>query len=121
MPSRIPGIGRPRVEPGFLPTVVDLVIPVPDPASVAALHWLHTAGLPAGPSTGTTFWAACHLAARMREKGLRGSIALVMGDGADPYRATYLDPAWLTAQDLDPGPHRATLDRFAATGIWAGA
>ncbi|MGW4377831.1 pyridoxal-phosphate dependent enzyme [Streptomyces albidoflavus] len=121
MPSRIPGIGRPRVEPGFLPTAVDLVVPVPDPASVAALHWLHTAGFPAGPSTGTTFWAACHLAARMREQGARGSIALVMGDGAAPYRATHLDPAWLTARGLDPGPHRTTLDHFAATGNWPGA
>lgn len=36
MPSRIEGIGRPRMEPGFRPDLVDLVIPVPDAASVAA-------------------------------------------------------------------------------------
>ncbi|MEY6569649.1 PLP-dependent cysteine synthase family protein, partial [Streptomyces sp. PGLac3x] len=121
MPSRIPGIGRPRVEPGFPPTAVDRVVPVPAPASVAAHHGRPAAGVPAGPSPGTAFWAACHLAVRMREQGARGSIALVMGAGADPYRATYLDPAWLTARDLEPGPHRATLDRFTTTGEWAGA
>ncbi|MFC7590137.1 pyridoxal-phosphate dependent enzyme [Nonomuraea antimicrobica] len=32
MPSRIEGIGRPRVEPGFRPELVDMVVPVPDAA-----------------------------------------------------------------------------------------
>ncbi|WP_081247437.1 pyridoxal-phosphate dependent enzyme [Mycobacterium avium] len=34
--SRIEGIGRPRVEPSFLPGVVDRMVAVPDAASVAA-------------------------------------------------------------------------------------
>ena len=34
--SRIEGIGRPRVEPSFLPGVVDRMISVPDAASIAA-------------------------------------------------------------------------------------
>ena len=34
--SRIEGIGRPRVEPSFLPDVVDRMVMVPDAASVAA-------------------------------------------------------------------------------------
>ncbi|MCW2685821.1 MAG: cysteine synthase, partial [Mycobacterium sp.] len=34
--SRIEGIGRPRVEPSFLPHVVDRMVTVPDAASVAA-------------------------------------------------------------------------------------
>ena len=38
--SRIEGIGRPRVEPSFLPRVVDRMIGVPDAASVAAMHFL---------------------------------------------------------------------------------
>ncbi|MGV0803372.1 PLP-dependent cysteine synthase family protein, partial [Mycolicibacterium elephantis] len=36
MSSRIEGIGRPRVEPSFLPDVVDRMVMVPDAASVAA-------------------------------------------------------------------------------------
>ncbi len=34
-PSRIEGIGRPRVEPSFVPGVVDRMIAVPDAASIA--------------------------------------------------------------------------------------
>jgi cysteine synthase len=33
--SRIEGIGRPRVEPSFLPAVVDRMVSVPDAASIA--------------------------------------------------------------------------------------
>ncbi|WP_223291120.1 pyridoxal-phosphate dependent enzyme [Streptomyces avicenniae] len=119
MPSRVPGIGRPRVEPGFAPELIDLVIPVPDAAGAAALRWLHgTAGVPAGPATGTVLWAACHLAARLREAGTGGSVVAVMGDGAEPYRATHLDPAWADAHGLAPGRYAADLERFAATGAW---
>ena len=38
--SRIEGIGRPRVEPSFVPTVVDRMLLVPDAASVAAMRFL---------------------------------------------------------------------------------
>ncbi|MFE1978062.1 PLP-dependent cysteine synthase family protein [Streptomyces hygroscopicus] len=119
MPSRIPGIGRPRTEPGFLPGVIDLVIPVPDAASIAALRRLNgTAGFAAGPATGTALWGALHLVARMREAGTRGSVVLVMGDGADPYRTTHLDPEWVRSRGLDPAPYEADLERFARTGEW---
>ncbi len=57
MPTRIGGIGRPRMEPAFAPTVADLVIPVPDAASVAAMRYLRTVtGLMAGPSSGSCLW-----------------------------------------------------------------
>jgi cysteine synthase len=56
MPSRIPGIGRPRVEPGFQPALLDLVIPVPDAASVAGAWWLRDRGIDAGPATGANLW-----------------------------------------------------------------
>ncbi|MFE3775879.1 pyridoxal-phosphate dependent enzyme [Streptomyces sp. NPDC059122] len=120
MPSRIPGIGRPRTEPGFRADLIDLVVPVPDAASVAAMRWLHTtAGLACGPATGTALWAACHLAARLRSEGARGGLVLVAGDGAEPYRTTHLDPGWLAAKGLDPAPYEALLERFARTGEWA--
>ena len=38
--SRIEGIGRPRVEPSFVPTIVDRMICVPDAASLAAMREL---------------------------------------------------------------------------------
>jgi cysteine synthase A len=111
LPSRIPGIGRPRTGPGFLPSVLDLVIPVPDAASVAAMRWLRrTAALPAGPASGACLWGACHLMARMIQAGVRGTVVALLGDGAGAYDAW--DP------HLDAAPHEAVLDRFAGTGAW---
>ena len=37
--SKIEGIGRPRVEPSFVPSLVDRMIMVPDAASIAAMRW----------------------------------------------------------------------------------
>ena len=48
--SRIEGIGRPRVEPSFVGTVVDAMIRVPDAASVPRCGG--PAGCSAGPSVG---------------------------------------------------------------------
>ena len=42
-PSHIEGIGRPRVEPSFVPDVVDRMIRVPDAASVAAMRLVRRA------------------------------------------------------------------------------
>ncbi|MCT2583212.1 pyridoxal-phosphate dependent enzyme [Actinophytocola gossypii] len=108
MPSRIPGIGRPRVEPGFQPDLIDLVIPVPDGASVAAMRWARdTAGLDACPATGANLWGARHLARRMRENGTNGSIVTINGDSGEAYRNTHLDAEWLRARGLDPTPFEA--------------
>ena len=63
--SRIEGIGRPRVEPSFLPEVVDRMISVPDAASVAAArHVSAVLGRRVGPSTGTNVWGALRPAGR---------------------------------------------------------
>ncbi|MFE2447705.1 PLP-dependent cysteine synthase family protein [Streptomyces sp. NPDC059426] len=119
MPSRIPGIGRPRTEPGFLPTVIDLMIPVPDAASIAAMRWLRAAaGIEAGPATGTNFWGTCYLVARMRQAGTRGSVVTIIGDIADPYRNTHLNTEWVRARGLDPAPYEADIELFARTGDW---
>ena len=49
--SRIEGIGRPRVEPSFLPGVVDQMVSVPDAASIAAARHVSAQGLdPSGPA-----------------------------------------------------------------------
>lgn len=58
--SKIEGIGRPRVEPSFIPDVVDEMLRVPDAASVATAHWLETQlGRKVGASTGTNMWERC--------------------------------------------------------------
>src|SRR5208283_3530588 len=68
--SRIEGIGRPRVEPSFLPHVIDRMIGVPDAASVATMRFLaERLCLPAGPSTGTNMYGALRLACEMHENG----------------------------------------------------
>lgn len=106
MPSRIPGIGRPRVEPGFRPGVIDLVIPVPDAASAAALLWLHEKGVNAGPATGTSLWGIHHLTTRMHEQG---PVATIVTDSGDPYRTTHLNREWLHAKGMDPTPYESEL------------
>ncbi|MBD2893373.1 N-(2-amino-2-carboxyethyl)-L-glutamate synthase [Actinomadura sp. RB99] len=116
MPSRIEGIGRPRMEPGFTPSLVDLVIPVPDAASVAAMRVLReVTGLRAGPSTGTALWGAFHLAAKMRREGRRGAIATLICDDGALYENTYDNDAWLAAKALNPAPHQAAYPHFLKT------
>jgi cysteine synthase len=119
MPSRIEGIGRPRVEPSFVPTVIDEMIPVPDAASVAAArHLRDVTGRWAGGSTGTNLWGVWQLVARMRAGGVRGSVVTLICDGGDRYRHSYYDDAWVAAQGMDLAPYRAILDHFHATGEW---
>src|SRR5262249_10182583 len=51
--SRIEGIGRRRVEPSFLPSVIDRMMRIPDAASIAAIWWLEQVlGRKCGGSTG---------------------------------------------------------------------
>jgi cysteine synthase A len=118
MPSRIPGIGRPRLEPAFKVDLVDRVVPVPDAASVAAmLHLAERTGTAYGPAAGTCLWAAIELAARMREPG---DIVIIAGEGGDRYETTYYDHEWLAGKGIDPAPWRRALDELAETGRWSG-
>ncbi|WP_104092185.1 PLP-dependent cysteine synthase family protein [Arthrobacter sp. GMC3] len=117
--SRIEGIGRPRVEPSFVPGVIDHMIEIPDAASVAAmLHFTELAGMSAGPSTGTNLWGVWQLVAQMVAKGERGSIVTLMCDGGERYAGSYNSPAWLAEKGLDPAPHLTTIAEFFATGCW---
>jgi len=117
--SRIEGIGRPRVEPSFVPTVVDRMLLVPDAASVAAMRLLgERTGLRAGASTGTNLYGVLRLACEMAERGEKGSIVSLLCDGADRYAGTYRDDTWLTARGLDLEPHLAVLARAWDDGVW---
>ncbi len=104
-PSRIEGIGRPRVEESFVPGVVDRMLRIPDAASVAAARWLRTrTGWSAGASTGTNLVGTLHLVAELRAAGQRGSVVTLICDRGDRYADTYFDDAWVTAQGWDLAP-----------------
>ncbi len=100
--SRIEGIGRPRVEPSFLPDVVDRMIAVPDAASIATARALEgVLGRRVGASTGTNVWGALRIAAEMHDAGEAGSIVTLLCDSGERYARTYFDDGWLRANDLD--------------------
>jgi cysteine synthase len=117
--SRIEGIGRPRVEPSFLPNVVDAMISVPDGASIAAARWCSSVtGRLVGGSTGTEIWGALRLVAGMRSRGDTGSVVTLLCDGGERYAHTYYDDGWLADEGIDIAPYTATLEKFADTGEW---
>ena len=111
--SRIEGIGRPRVEASFVPTVIDRMMTVPDAASVAAMQYVEAVlGRRVGPSTGTNLWGALHVVAELRAAGRQGSVVTLICDSGERYAHTFHSPAWLREQGLDPAPHRAHLERL---------
>lgn len=118
-PSRIEGIGRPRVEPSFVLGVVDRMIAVPDAASIAAMRFCSTVtGRLVGGSTGTNLWGSLRLAAEMRRTGVEGSIVTLLCDSGDRYSDTYYDDDWLKRNGIDLAPYTETLEGFAQSGRW---
>ena len=118
--SRIEGIGRPRVEPSFLPEVVDRMVAVPDAASVAAArHVSAVLGRRVGASTGTNIWGAFGLLAEMVAAGRRGSVVTLLADSGDRYTDTYFCDTWVAQQGLDPSGPAAALLEFERTCRWA--
>jgi cysteine synthase A len=120
MPSRIEGIGRPRVEPSFVGQVVDRMIRVPDAASVAAArHASEVLGRRVGGSTGTNLWGAFGLIAEMRASARCGSVVTLLCDGGERYAQTYFSDEWVASEGLDLTGPADTLETFARTGIWS--
>jgi cysteine synthase A len=118
--SRIEGIGRPRVEPSFVPGVVDAMVSVPDAASIATARWCSlVTGRLVGGSTGTALWGALRLVAEMRAARRPGSVVTLLCDGGERYTHTYYDDSWLAEQGIDIAPYLRTLEKFAASGEWA--
>ena len=115
--SAIEGIGRPRVEPSFVPDVIDHMAVVPDAASLAAMRWCSdVVGRLVGGSTGTAVWGALVLAGQMRREGRSGSVVTLICDGGERYRETYYDDRWVAAAGLDLTPYRTALEDFVAGG-----
>ena len=98
----IEGIGRPRVEPGFLFDVVDAVLEVEDADSIAAAWALESwFGRRYGGSSGTNLSACLKLAAGMRQRSESGSIVSLLCDVGDRYLETIYDRDWLMAGQID--------------------
>jgi len=115
--SRIEGVGRPRVEPSFLPDVIDLMVKVPDAASLAAMHILSSRlGRRVGGSTGTNFVGMCWAAARLRAGDEQGSLVTLICDSGERYQSTYYDPEWIEASGLDLEPWQRAFERFLNGG-----
>ncbi|MFE9745293.1 hypothetical protein ACFYOT_10345 [Saccharothrix saharensis] len=112
MPSRIEGIGRPRLEPPFDGAVVDAA------GVVAMRHLRAVAGLVAGPSAGTCLVGACHLVAGMRARGENGAVVMVLGDSGLPYADTYYDDEWVAAKGWDLAGPTAALTGFTEDCTW---
>jgi cysteine synthase A len=117
--SRIEGIGRPRVEASFQPTVVDRMVQVPDAASLAAMRaGSAVLGRRVGGSTGTNLCGAFGLIAEMLAAGREGSVVTLICDGGERYADTYYSDAWVAAQGIALEPQLAAIEAFLATGIW---
>lgn len=115
--SCIEGIGRPAVEPSFLPEVIDRMIAVPDVASIAAMQVLsERLGRRCGASTGTNFWACAILIGEMAAKGETGSVVSLLCDPGERYLATCFDAGWLQGRGFDLAPWCQALLGFLAEG-----
>lgn len=115
--SNIEGIGRPRVEPSFIPSVIDRMIKVPDAASYATIHFLQQVlDRRCGGSTGTNVYAAFEIIAELNAAGKSGSVVSMLCDGGERYLDSYYNDAWLKQKGFDLGPYRTQLDNFYANG-----
>ena len=117
--SRIEGIGRPRVEPSFIPDVINEMRKIPDAASVATIHWLEKIiGRKAGASTGTNLFGVLQIAAEMKQRGETGSIVTLLCDSGERYLDTYYNPEWISANIGDLSAYTEQLEQLEKLGQW---
>ena len=118
--SRIEGIGRPRVEPSFLPDVIDRLETVSTAASLAAMRQLERVlGRRYGGSTGTNFHGALKLGCEMVERGESGAIVTRACDAGDRYLDTYYNDDWLRQQGISIAAHQELLATACKEGRWS--
>jgi cysteine synthase A len=117
--SRIEGIGRPRVEPSFIPDLVDRMIKVADVASFAAMRVLSDIiGRRVGGSTGTNLMGVLQLAAEMKVAGQQGSIVTLICDSGQRYERSYYNDAWLEENGFHIGPWAEKIRAFMMGDGW---
>lgn len=104
--SRIEGIGRGRVEPSFLPSVIDRMIRIPDAASIATIHWLESQiGRKFGASTGTNLFGALQMCHERHQQGQKSRMVTLLCDPGERYLDSYYNPAWLAEQEIKIAPY----------------
>lgn len=109
--SCIEGIGRPRVEPSFIPSVIDRMIAVEDAQSIGAMRAVsRRLGRNVGGSTGTNIFACAQLIREMSAQGIGGSVVSILCDGGERYHCTYYDDDWLAARGIEWQEHAAAIE-----------
>ena len=111
--SLIEGIGRPRVEPSFIASVIDNMLCVSNKQSIAAMLWTASLlGRKVGASTGTNMFGVLKLAEKMIEQGQTGSIVTLMCDRGERYTNTYYDEQWVTSNIGDISLQQAEITHY---------
>ena len=119
-PCHIEGIGRPRVEASFVPSVIDRAEVVADRASIGAARALSRhLGRRVGGSTGTNLVACARIASEMAARGEDGAIVSILCDSGERYASTLYNDDWLAAQGLDVSIDEARMGCFLSEGRWA--
>lgn len=116
--SMIEGIGRPRVEPSFIPTVIDKMIKVPDVASYATMRFLEKLlHRRCGGSTGTNVYASLQIISELETQGREASVVSMICDGGERYLNSYYNDEWLKEHNFNISPHLDQLEEFYSKGI----
>jgi cysteine synthase A len=101
-PSCIEGIGRLRVEPSFIPDIIDRMMTVTDAQSVAATRLIsERLGRRCGGSTGTNMWVCAQLISEMIRDRIAGSVVTLICDSGERYLDTYFSDDWLAEKGID--------------------
>lgn len=120
-PSNIEGIGRPRVEPSFVSSVIDRMIKVPDAAAFATIDFLaDILNRRCGASTGTNIYAVFQIMSELKKQGHQGSIVSMICDSGERYADTYYNDHWLEQHGFaaQKQVYREKLEQFYQTGDW---
>lgn len=116
--SNIEGIGRPRVEPSFISSVVDRMIKVPDEASFATIRFLEKLlNRRCGGSTGTNVYAAFQIISELCSQNREASVVSLICDAGERYLDTYYCDRWLEDNGFNIGPYLKQLEKFFETGV----
>ena len=108
--SRIEGIGRPRVEASFIPSLVDRLETVSDRQSIAAMRALSALlGRRVGPSTGTNLVGLLLLANEMAARGEAGSLVSLLCDSGERYLQSFHHADWVDAHFGDCSAEEAAI------------